>query len=463
MSNLSPTKVPASFRDPNGFVFKKGNEYFRQINLSYKENYDFLIKSGLFKELVDKKYLINHEEISLTSPDDDAYKIIRPEQLSFLSYPYEWCFSQLKDAATLTLEIQEIAMKYGMSLKDASAYNIQFFQGKPILIDTLSFEKYQENKPWIAYRQFCQHFLAPLALLSYTDVRLGALSEIHLDGVPLDLAAKLLPGKTRFSFGLGAHIFLHAKSQQTNADAPAKSGSFNLSKNRLNGIIDSLKSTVAALKLVKQRTTWDDYYDNTNYSKAGFKDKEKTITDWINKVKPKTLWDAGANDGYFSRLGSKQKIATIATDFDHIAIEHAYLRSKDEKDSSLQPLVIDLTNPSPSIGWQNKERPSFLKRSSFDLTLCLALVHHLAIANNLPLSYIAELFHDHTKHMIIEFVSKDDSNTARLLANREDIFVNYTQESFEKEFSHFFNIIAKNPVKDSKRTLYLMEKKTDVI
>jgi len=458
MNSGARSDEPSSFRDPSGFIFKYRNEYYRQVNLSYKDNYDLLIDSGLFKELVSRNYLINHREISGRSVGQSAYKIIKPDQIPFISYPFEWCFDQLKDAALLTLEIEKTALRFGQSLKDASAYNIQFFDGKPIFIDTLSFEKYAESKPWVAYRQFCQHFLAPLTLMSRLDLRLNSLMQIYLDGVPLDLAAKLLPGKTRLSLGLGAHIFLHAKSQKSHAGDKSKR-ELKLSRSQFLGIIDSLKSTVAGLRLPKQRTVWDHYYDDTNYSAAGFHDKEKIVATWIKELKPKTIWDAGANDGHFSRLGSSQNIPTLSTDFDPIAVENNYLKMKAGKDHFILPLIIDLTNPSPAIGWQNTERKSFLSRGSFDLTFALALVHHLAIANNLPLNKIAELFSLQTKHLIIEFVPKTDSNAQRLLQNREDIFVNYSQIEFEKEFSRYFKIIKRKPLKDSRRILYLMLKK----
>ena len=202
MNEIKPNeKIAGSFRDPSGFLFHLNGLIYRQINIEYKKNYIHLMKSGLYEALMDTKLLIPHEEVNIGSlASDNAYKIIKPEQVLFISYPYEWCFSQLKDAALTTLKIQKKSLNFGMSLKDCSAYNIQFRKGKPILIDTLSFEEYREGKPWIAYRQFCQHFLAPLALMSYKDIRLNQLLRIYIDGIPLDLAIHLLPFRTRFVF-----------------------------------------------------------------------------------------------------------------------------------------------------------------------------------------------------------------------------------------------------------------------
>ncbi len=203
----------SSFRDPCGFLFYEGSRLLRQVNACCQKDYDHLMSSGLYNALVEKRLLIPHKEIAghngLTA---SAYKVIEPEKVGVITYAYEWCFSQLKDAAVATLEIQKTALQHGMTLKDASAYNIQFHQGRPVFIDTLSFEIYQEGKPWEAYKQFCQHFLAPLALMSYTDIRLNQLLKLYLDGVPLDLASRLLPFKTRLSFSTLMHLHLHAKT-----------------------------------------------------------------------------------------------------------------------------------------------------------------------------------------------------------------------------------------------------------
>ena len=207
--------IAGSFRDPSGFLFYKNNILYRQVNTTYRENYNFFIESGLYQSLVDSKLLVPHiEEKTDVICGDGVYKILKPEVVPFVSYPYEWCFSQLKDAALTTLKIQKIALDFGMSLKDSSAYNIQFVRGKPVFIDTLSFEKYQEGSPWVAYKQFCQHFLAPLALMSFLDVRLNQLLKVFIDGVPIDMASTLLPVKTKLKFSLFSHIHLHAKTQK---------------------------------------------------------------------------------------------------------------------------------------------------------------------------------------------------------------------------------------------------------
>ncbi|MEI6477653.1 MAG: class I SAM-dependent methyltransferase [bacterium] len=453
--------LASSFRDPSGFVFMKDGVPYRQVNHAYKEAYDLLMSSGLYAKLIEKGLMVPHVEKPLETKDPLTYKLLKPEPIPFITYPYEWSFSQLQDAALLTLRIQRIALRHGMSLKDASAYNIQFIGHRPVLIDTLSFEIYPEGQPWVAYRQFCQHFLAPLALMAKVDLHMGTLSQLHIDGIPLALASHLLPKRTRLSIGIGAHLHLHARSQNRHADAPSTSREYRLDKTRLLGVLQNLDATVASLKPIRQKTVWDDYYETThNYSKGSLSEKEKLVSKWIAKITPGTVWDAGANDGTFSRLASATGARTVASDIDPVAVERGYRLSRKQKDENLLSMIIDLTNPSPSIGWANQERPSFLERGRFDLALCLALVHHLAIANNLPLDHIARLFAGQAKHLIIEFVPKQDSNAQRLLSAREDIFPGYEQDQFEKVFLRYFTILEQKTMKDTSRTLYLMKRKT---
>src|SRR6185436_4959816 len=187
-------QLSASFRDPSGFLFSRGGILYRQVNRAYQKEYARLMESGLYEKLVKAGLLIPHVEVDQPpAVEVDALKVIQPDRVPFISYPYEWSFGQLKSAALATLSIQKRALKMGMSLKDASAYNIQFVHGKATLIDTLSFEVYEEGEPWVAYRQFCQHFLAPLALMALKDVRLNQLLRVYIDGVPLDLVSELLP------------------------------------------------------------------------------------------------------------------------------------------------------------------------------------------------------------------------------------------------------------------------------
>jgi len=452
--------VPGSFRDPSGFLFHYNGEIYRQVNTVYRENYDLLMTSGLYHELARDELLIPHEEVGdVTPPADKCYKLIRPKPIPFISYPYEWSFSQLRAAALLTLEIQKRALAFGMSLRDSSAYNIQFQQGKPILIDTLSFEEYQEGEPWIAYRQFCQHFLAPLALMSYTDIRLNQLLRIYIDGIPLDLVNSLLPFRSRLHLSLFTHIFLHARSQRRFADKEVDSGGRTMSRLSFRGLIDNLESAVRKLTWKKCRTEWGDYYEDTNYSPTALGHKKEIIEEFLDRVKPGFVWDLGANIGLFSRVASGRGIPTISFDIDPAAVEKNYLQTVKTGETNLLPLLLDLANPSPGLGWENRERNSLIERGPVEMVFALALIHHLAISNNLPLIKVAEFLSSICAYLVIEFVPKEDSQVKRLLSSREDIFPDYNQENFESEFGQYFTIEDSVEINDSHRRLYLMRRR----
>jgi ribosomal protein L11 methylase PrmA len=454
--------VAGSFRDPSGFLFQSDGTLHRQVDESYRESWDVLIGSGLYRQLVDDGLLVAHEEVSTDlAPAPGAYRVIRPERIPFVSYPYEWSFSQLQDAALATLRIQQRALEREMTLKDASAYNIQFRGGRPILIDTLSFEPYREGAPWIAYRQFCQHFLAPLALMAFCDVRLSQLFRVYIDGVPLDLASALLPRRTRLRFGLLTHVHMHAKSQTRHADA-ARAGakqSVSVSRTGMLGLIDSLAGTVRKLAWRPGGTEWGDYYQDTNYTSGSADHKTELVRKLAASVTPKTVWDLGANTGVFSRLAVEAGAEVAAWDVDPAAVEKNYLRLRQEGGGRLLPLLLDLTNPSPGLGWANEERMSLAERGPVDLVMALALIHHLAISNNVPLDRVADFLAPLAPHLVIEFVPKEDSQVQRLLASRADIFPNYTQAGFERAFARRYDVVESHPVRESVRTLYLFRRK----
>lgn len=451
-----------SFRDPSGYVFKKGDQIFRAINHIYKEDFDHLINSGLYQELVKRDLLISHEEISSADNDvDNIYKLIKPEVVKFISYPYEWSFSQLKDAALTTLEIQNIALDFGMSLKDSSAFNIQFHNGKPLLIDTLSFEKYEEGKPWVAYKQFCQHFLAPLALMGYKDYRLNQLLKVYIDGIPLDLANSLLPSGAKLKPGIMMHISMHSKFQKkySGNEVKVSDKGRNFSISSLKGLILNLRNTIQSIKLKGVGTEWGNYYETSGHSKEYTEHKKALVDSFITKANPLKVWDLGANNGFFSRLASDRSINTVAFDIDAIGVERNYLEVRAKKETDILPLLMDLTNPSPGLGWSNNERKSLNERGPVDLVIALAIIHHLAISNNLPFDRISEFLSGIGKWLIIEFVPKEDEKVKILLKNRKDIFDNYNQQCFEEQFRNYFSIEESVMIRNSNRVLYLMKRK----
>jgi hypothetical protein len=418
------------------------------------------MQSGLYDRLVNGGALIAHRELSQPGLVPDlAYKVLEPDRIGFISYPYEWCFSQLKDAALATLGTMAEALEYGLTLKDASAYNIQFRSGRPLLIDSLSFMKYEQGEPWIGYRQFCQHFLAPLALMAYTDIRLGQLLRVHLDGIPLDLASRLLPWRTHLNPGLQVHLHLHASAQRRAGSGRASlgRGRKGVSRLGLRGLIDSLQRTVRSLSWEAGRSDWASYSEFHNYDEAAMQQKLKAAESFLDEVRPASLWDLGANTGRFSRLASGRGVATIAFDFDPGAVELNYRQTRQTQDPNLLPLLLDLTNPSPSQGWAHQERQSLVERGPAEALFALALVHHLAISNNVPLASLADFLSRLAKSLLIEFVPKADPQVQKLLAGRRDIFDDYSTDGFESAFQTKLVIRKRMPVGDSGRILYWLE------
>ena len=322
-------KNPSSFRDPSGFVFSDQNTILRQISTYYKKNYQLLKSSGLYEKLVEAKLLIPHSEVPDTFNFPETYKIIKPLKIPFISYPYEWCFSQLKDAALLTLHIQKKALQFGMSLKDATPYNIQFLEGKPILMDTLSFEKYEEGKPWVPYRQFCEQFLAPLSLMAYTNITLGKLTQEYVSGIPLDLTEQLLPLPSKLNPLVLIHLLLHGKSQKNYTRISKKQKEDHaFSRNALSGLIDSLYNGIKGLHPKSVKTVWTHYYEDyhPSYTKKSRTEKKEFVEKYLKINRPGNLCDIGANTGEYSQIAAKNGIVTLSLDNDPTAVEQNYNR-----------------------------------------------------------------------------------------------------------------------------------------
>jgi ribosomal protein L11 methylase PrmA len=253
------------------------------------------------------------------------------------------------------------------------------------------------------------------------------------------------------------HIHLHAKSQKRFGDAKVDLVQKRMSRYALDALIDNLESAVRALRWTPRDTLWADYYEDTNYTPAAFEHKEKIVAEMLDISRPGMVVDLGANTGKFSRMASGRGIFTLAVDSDPSAVERNYRQVREKGERNMLPLLLDITNPSPAIGWENAERSSWMSRASADTVLALALIHHLAISHNLPLCRLADFFRKMGKFLVVEFIPKNDSQVVRLLRNREDIFGGYTQENFEKEFQKYFSIMRKRPLAESGRCLYLMK------
>jgi hypothetical protein len=445
-------------------MYRRDGVLYRQVQPPAAVDWEAYCASGLHERLVADRLVVEHAEVGPElAATPGAVAVLRPRLVDPVSYPYEWSFSQLKDAALLTLELQSRALEAGMRLKDASAYNIQLEGGRPILIDTLSFEVAEATEPWPAYRQFCEHFLAPLALVAHRDARCGLMLRDFIDGIPLELATTLLPGRTRLNLGLLSHLHLHAGAQRRAAaaappppDAPRRERRISATGQR--ALLDSLRRTVEGLRW-RPTGHWAGYAGATSYSDAATASKARLVREMLDAVGGRAAWDLGANTGVYSGIAADAGYRVVAWDQDAGSVEAHWLRIRGTAGSAILPLVCDLSNPSPALGWGLEERRSFLDRGEPDVLLALALVHHLAIGNNVPLPGVARLFARLAPHAIVEFVPKEDPMTRRLLAARRDIFDAYTIDGFRAALADGFEIAREARVEDSPRTLFLLRRR----
>lgn len=446
----------ASFRDPSGYVFYDGDILRRVIKPIYFPQYKKLKETGFFKNLISKGLLIPHEETSVSS----ERIIITPEEIPFITNPYEWGFEQYRHAALHTLRIQKYALSKGFILKDASAYNITFHKGKPIFIDTLSFDFYEEGSPWRGYKQFITHFFGPLVLAKYYGTEVFKMMQTHIDGIPIKLLSSLLPSRTKLSSVVYPNIHLLAKMEgKYSEDYKAEAKINPLSKKSQENILESLFEFIKDLKL-KGSSEWGDYYTKTNYDKAAFEAKKELIKQWIKPLTPQRLIDVGGNDGTFARTVIDSVPHIIVTDIDSNSVDHNYKQLQHNKETNMLPFVCDVLQPAPGIGFNNTERNSLLERLKEyapDVTLALALIHHITLSGNVPFLKSAEFFASFSKNLIIEFPKREDSWAESLLVRKRefiDHFNFYNEKEFEKSYLQFFTLEKKEMIKGTKRILY---------
>ena len=431
-------RAAGSFRDPAGHVVLRDEQVYRLITPAGRESYEQLIQSGLYEHLTARGLLIRHDDIDRPAwVDGEVWRVLQVVRIPIVTYPYEWSFSALQDAALLTLAIQRDALRHGMTLKDASAFNVQFDGCRPIFIDTLSFSPARPG-PWRAYRQFCQHFVVPLALMAYCDVRLGQLFSLYPDGVPLDLASRLLPARTWGRLGLLFHIHLHAGAEATRRGPGPTGGHGPVDESRTSALLDSLERAVRKISWTPGGG-WTQYdREPPSYSPRALAHKTEIVDGWIRRMSPAQVWDLGANTGRFARLAASRGALAVALDEDAGCVDLLYRKGREEGASRLLPMVIDLAAPSPSLGWAHTERQALADRGPADLLLALAIVHHLAVGRGLPFEEIARYFARLGRALIIEFVPGEDPQVAPLLASRDGRPEPYTQAQFEAAFARHF-------------------------
>ncbi len=455
-----------SYRDPGGFVFRENGRIYRAIRASYEPHFQMLKSSGLAALLIRQRLLVPFDEIDPSSfATRDIVRILAPREVPFLSYPWEWSFYQLRDAALATLRIQQQSLAHGMTLKDGSSLNVQFIDGRPVLIDLLSFERYERGRPWVAYRQFCEQFLAPLVLASNVDERLLSLTQVSGGSLSLDLAVRLIGKRGLLRPGQLMHLHLQSAVQRFAKRHPNanKSLRHTVSPKALSGLLESLERTIGALHPAHPDSDWAGYDPATSGGARYVAGKRALVTALIREIAPARVWDVGCNNGVFSRIAANAGATVVSLDQDHASIARLYQSLRSDGEPHVLPLVVDIAFPTPGTGWMNREYRPFLDRGVCDLCLALALVHHLAIGRNLPFRNIIELFRQRCVYLLIEYVPKNDPNVAVMLQGRTDVFEEYTQESFETALCDAFLIVKRIPIEDSGRTLYLCRKKDSVV
>lgn len=420
------------------------------------------MSSGLYRQLVEKGWLVGHDEVQdpRSVPDTTAVRILKPSVIQVITYPASWSFRMLQAAAVLTLDIQLEAIGKGMVLKDASAYNVQFAGPEPVFIDTLSFERWEEGSPWFAYGQFCRHFLAPLALMSYGDVSLHTLWSAYPDGVPLPVAAQLLPMKARFSVGLYLHLFLHASQLNATPRGGKKTGK-KFSRQELINLANHLKSIIQKLKPAATPSNWIEYYEN-DVEQAYQEKKREVISGWLKEQRPGKVLDVGANRGQYSYLAADVASCVIAAEADPTCVDAMWLEMREKKANRILPICFNAANPEPGIGWLNEERSPVLERIHADSVLALAVTHHLAITYAIPFHRQAAFFHRLGKEGFVEFIPKPDPKVQLLLKTHRNPFDAYSRETFVSGFEGFFDIRKSEVLSDSGRELFWLVRKPGV-
>ncbi|HTL10424.1 MAG TPA: hypothetical protein VL307_19250 [Chitinophagaceae bacterium] len=452
-----PQQHPASFRDPAGFIFQYNGHYYRQVNQSYEKDFKLFHSSGLYQHLITARQLLPYVILKKNMTGSQHwYTTLLPQQLRFITYPYEWCFSQWKDAALLTLDLAAEGIKYGMVLKDATPFNVQFVDGRPMLIDSLSFEAYDETRPWKAYRQFVECFIAPILLAKYQSPALLKLFQLYPDGLPLPMVAGMLPMRSWFSMNVLLHVRLPLWLSSSKPSAQQSKPTF--SRQKMTHLIGNLRSFVNALALPAVTSTWNNYYEETILSDEYARDRMEVVQPWLKKTDVQTVADIGANTGYYALAAAAEGKFTLAVDADIACLDNLYKEIRRNKVANVVTIWADLTQSSPAIGWANEERASFTSRLKVDMILALAVIHHLCISKNISFAQLALLFSKACSWLVIEFVPKTDPKVQLLLSSREDIFSFYSEQYFIEAFAAFFSIEEKVKVKDTERIIFLMKK-----
>lgn len=445
-----------SFRDPRGHVFSRDGRIFRAIAPKAQSDYRHFVQSGLYSHLVDKGWLTAVAEVGTSGANRGL--VVEHEKLPFVSYPYEWTFSQLKAAAVHQLNVHLEALNHGLTLSDASAYNVQFIDATPVFIDLLSFVRYEEGMLWAGHRQFCEHYLHPLLFTATFGIPFNNWLRSNIEGLSGQDLVSLLPLRHKLSPRIFLNVTLPSwlqRSSSNNDAAIQRASKQRLSKVALEFMLRSLRDWISSMTPRTGKTIWGDYYEAShNYSNSESGAKHRIVWEFIARWAPTTVWDMGCNTGEFSATAlAAGATRVIGFDFDQTALEGAYRQAKERKLAFL-PLFQDAANPSPDQGWNGAERKSLLSRRNADALIALAFEHHLAIGRNIPLNQLVAWLVSLAPVGLVEFVPRGDSNLDRLLRHREDVFDDYTEDNFRSAIESVAQVDRVDVVSASGRKIY---------
>ena len=402
--------------------------------------------------------------IAEEAQSEEWASVLEHERVPFISYPYEWSFSMLRDGALLTLDLLSEALDAGFTLKDASAYNVQFIGARPTFIDIPSIERWREGETWSGYRQFCQLFLYPLLLQAHRDLPFQPLLRGSIDGIEPQAAAAIFKGASKFKRGVFTHVFLQSRlvdryaGKQQEVRKDIKKAGFN--KELIKANVRGLSKLVKSLEWKPSGSEWGDYTQFHNYSDDDAKAKASFISSVAAARKPTLCWDLGCNTGQFSLLAAEHSGTVVAMDFDQLAIDRLYRGLATQGIKNVLPLVGNVVDPAPAIGWRNRERKTLAERGQPDLILALALIHHVVISANVPLHEFVNWLADLGGDLVIEFVTKDDEMVQRLLQNKDDQYADYELEHFERCLKQRFTVRQRQPLTSGNRYLFHCERQS---
>ena len=454
-----------SYRDPDTKVFRHDGAVLRCLSSRALVDWERLATTEFFKRLTAERKVIPTERLlgqaALPALPAQWAAVLKHETVPVVSYPYEWSFSMLRDAALLQLEVTLAALEEGMTLKDATPFNIQWVGPRPTFIDIGSFTTYQVGEPWAGYRQFCELFLYPLLLQAYKGVAFHAWLRGSLEGIEGEQLRSLLSPRDYLRPGVLTHVYLLARAQSRyegsvrDIKADLRSAGFGAQLIKHN--VAGLRRLVERLRPKTTRSTWSNYQDTHTYDSDALRRKAGFVQQVLAARRWRTVWDLGCNTGVYSRLASEHADYVLAVDADHLVVDRLYQTITTDGCANILPLVFDVANPSPGLGWRGRERSPLTERSSPELILCLALVHHLVIGRNIPLDQLIEWLSGFGAGLVIEFVGQDDPMVQRLLRHRDIPNLDYSQAALEAMLAKYFGAVTKATWESGARILYYAE------